>query len=361
MNSALIILFSIIVFSGFFLDKKIALGSTKIYNLTAYRIIAIVVFVFYATFRAYSVGIDTQMYYIRYTRSANYSFFQMLFHYKELRYGTSEIGYMCLECLIKQFGFDFRALLFTVSVLFIVSVTWLIYRFSENHLISFLLFICFGYMSYSMCFMRQFVAISFCLFSIKYVQERKFKAFLACIFMAALFHTSALIFIPFYFVSRIELNSKRKIILVCVIVFVNLFSNLFFRIIVQFGRLDYSNSAPGGGSGMNMYLLVTALIALYFSNQLIEQSDSNRMLVWMAIMSAIVFPVVMNVAAMHRTAYYYTIGSIALIPNLISSAKNKTYKYVLAAFYSFMAVYYLINVVGGSGNQFLPYYFYWQV
>jgi hypothetical protein len=64
---------------------------------------------------------------------------------------------------------------------------------------------------------------------------------------------------------------------------------------------------------------------------------------------------------MHRTAYYYTIGSIALIPNLISSAKNKTYKYVLAAFYSFMAVYYLINVVGGSGNQFLPYYFYWQV
>lgn len=361
MNSALVILFVIIIGAGLCFDRELTLGKGRRLNMTAYRVIMLSVFVFYATFRAYSVGIDTQMYYIRYTRSAQYTFFQMLFHYKELRYGTSEIGYMCLECLVKQFGFDFRVMLFIVGVLFISSVLWFIYEFSENHIISILLFVCLGYMSYSMCFMRQFVALSFCLYSIQYIQKKKIKKFLIFVLVGALFHTSAVIFIPLYFVSSIELTKSIKRKGLIVIALSNLFGGVLFSIVVRFARIDYARSALGGGMGMNLYLLVTALIALYFSDRLIAQSKENQLLIWMAIISAIVFPIVMRVAAMHRTAYYYTIGSIALIPNLIRSISSKTHKLIFLAFYIWIAIYYLFNVVGGSNNGYLPFNFYWQV
>ena len=190
---------------------------------------------------------------------------------------------------------------------------------------------------------------------------KKIKKFLICVLVGALFHTSAVIFIPLYFVSSIELTKSIKRKGLIAITLSNLFGGVLFSIVVRFARIDYARSALGGGMGMNLYLLVTALIALYFSDRLIEQSKENQLLIWMAVISAIVFPIVMRAAAMHRTAYYYTIGSVALIPNLIRSISSKIYKLIFLTFYIWIAIYYLLNVVGGSNNGYLPFNFYWRV
>lgn len=49
---------------------------------------------------------------------------------------------------------------------------------------------------------RQLLALAICLFSLKFILEKKRVLFLLCIFLAFLFHTSALFFIVYYFLNR---------------------------------------------------------------------------------------------------------------------------------------------------------------
>ncbi|MCV9927431.1 EpsG family protein [Flavobacterium sp. LS1R49] len=49
---------------------------------------------------------------------------------------------------------------------------------------------------------RQLIALAICLFSLKFVLEKKAFKFFLCVLIAFLFHTSALLFIVYYFLNR---------------------------------------------------------------------------------------------------------------------------------------------------------------
>lgn len=54
--------------------------------------------------------------------------------------------------------------------------------------------------------MRQSIGIIIVLFSLKYIKNHKFIKYAIGILIASLFHTSALIFLPFYFMHKIKVN-----------------------------------------------------------------------------------------------------------------------------------------------------------
>lgn len=67
---------------------------------------------------------------------------------------------------------------------------------------------------------RTSMAVAICLFSLKCIEERKLKRFLTYIFVASLFHFSAIVFIPAYFLYYKKLNMKMVVffMVVCIIV-----------------------------------------------------------------------------------------------------------------------------------------------
>lgn len=107
---------------------------------------------------------------------------------------------------------------------------------------------------------RQGVSIALCLFSYQYIEQRKLFKFLFCIFISYYFHKTALIFIPAYWITKLNLStfSCFLIILFAIIIspfkpylfFENLFSNISSDIIAEAtgGFYSYKNLESAGWS-----------------------------------------------------------------------------------------------------------------
>lgn len=105
----------------------------------------------------------------------------------------------------------------------------------------------FSYMMlyYQMSFniVRQSVAMAICLYSIKYIHDRKLFKFLLFILIASGFHISALMFFPFYFLYKILgwKNKKAIRVLFYIIVLIGAFNinSLVITIINRIPSLSY--------------------------------------------------------------------------------------------------------------------------
>ena len=83
-----------------------------------------------------------------------------------------------------------------------------IFRYSKNVPLSLLIFISLGCYYFMLNGMRQSVAIAVFFFSIRFIEEKKLKKFLLCILFAFSFHSSALLYIPVYWLSRKHISNK---------------------------------------------------------------------------------------------------------------------------------------------------------
>ena len=85
-------------------------------------------------------------------------------------------------------------------LLSLISLAFAIYlkHYSEDYLISILLFIVLGIMGFCMAGMRQAIAIGILMFAYRYARERRLFSFLLCCLIAFGFHNSSLVFIFIY-------------------------------------------------------------------------------------------------------------------------------------------------------------------
>lgn len=65
-----------------------------------------------------------------------------------------------------------------------------------------------GFFNYSLNIMRQAIACAIFLFAINFIRERKFIPFLLLMLLGTGFHKTAILFIPFYFLSYFQVNQS---------------------------------------------------------------------------------------------------------------------------------------------------------
>lgn len=97
---------------------------------------------------------------------------------------------------------------------------------------------------------RQIIAISICLFSVKYILDRKFWPWLLLILMASLFHVSAIVFLISFFLNR-EL-SVRQVSVIFIITLIVSLSGIVNLLPLDFFNNFGSHISSRGESYMNM-------------------------------------------------------------------------------------------------------------
>lgn len=125
-----------------------------------------------------------------------------------------ELGYVFLMSIFKSISFELFVII--ISIVAIVPKVYFIYKLNKN---KFLMLFCYYssiYLTYDMGIMRQAIALSIVLCSIKYIIERKFVKFLSIVIIAFLFHSTSLIFCFIYLLKDKECSLKLYII--CIIV-----------------------------------------------------------------------------------------------------------------------------------------------
>lgn len=261
----------------------------------------IIVLILISTFRAASVGTDTVVYQ------------DMFASLDEGNVRGNEYGWFLIYRISSLFN-DFRVLLFIVSSMTMFFVSKTILDLSKNIHLSLLLFVLFYFYFASFNISRQILAVSICLFSVKYILTNDWKRFYLWTIIAMSIHTSAAIMLPMYFITRVKVSN---IFIVLVVVssyilpqYVLPFLSEYLRSVSLYSMYVSDLNFEGNVFSLNLLLhTIILLFVLFYSNH-------NRIYILIFTLGVFITNCFVSTEVIARLGLYFKIIIILLLPNL---------------------------------------------
>ena len=146
---------------------------------------------------------------------------------KESRDLGFELGFSLCMLLLKVIGFNFMIALIIMKSFSLITISHFFYKFSLSKyaygdarnifLLLFIFYITNGMYLYVETIIRFSIALAIVIKSFKYLFIHKFILFLLLVLLASLFHRTALVVVPLYFIRSIKLSSIWLFVLVAVV------------------------------------------------------------------------------------------------------------------------------------------------
>ncbi len=130
--------------------------------------------------------------------------------------GLVEPTFIWISQLSATLGINFIGVTITFATLAVLLKASTIYKFSPYPLLALLIYYITYYFFQEFGHIRQGVAVAICFFSFRYITERSLIKFLICIFIAYLFHRSALFFSLAYFIAPLKINTRWALIIILI-------------------------------------------------------------------------------------------------------------------------------------------------
>ena len=129
-----------------------------------------------------------------------YNHFSLFSNFTSLFLSDFEYGYGLFVWLIKSIFPYYSIFLLFHAIIYYFLIFKSFKRYTPNLYLSLLLFytLSMGVMGSN----RQLIALAICIYAVKFIIDKKPFVFLLLIFLAVLFHTTALIFVIYYFLNR---------------------------------------------------------------------------------------------------------------------------------------------------------------
>jgi hypothetical protein len=301
-----------------------------------------------AGLRASDIGIDTTTYYNAFYNELPNDIYNI---YEN---GTA-IAFWAYAYMIKRLTNSYQILLFCDAVISVGLIMRYIYGKSKNCWLSLLFYVTCGFYAIGLHLIKQYLAMSIIIYSIDYIINRKKKGFFFCVFLAALIHPAAILFLPAYFIAYREISIKNNIIylIFSVICFalgkyiLTLISALLFNGL--YGTLySLDNDSETGQMMFLVYLIVLAFLLIKKNHILLIDSNNiiyyNFLWIIIAIQS---FSYYFAIAS--RVTYFYSITLVSFIPSLLYSIDNKycrrllTILFCITCLYAYYTKFYNLN------------------
>lgn len=277
-------------------------------------------------------------------------------------YWHIETAYRILNLIISKI-FNHYVVLFLVTGFVIVFFHLkTIFENSKSIYLSLLVYICLGYYFNAMNGIRQFIAISFCFYALKYMEKKCFLKYCMWVLLAACFHKSAMVCIPVYFAVTFLKNKYFYVLSGTAFAAIFIANQMILNYLgeVDFFRkfVTFSTSSPRL-SFFNIALATGILIASIFVYKRLKVKKANIIMIKHVWIILLVFLCLYQwgVAAT-RIAFYFTPVYILLIPEIIYSFPKVQDRRLLTFVSTMICCIYMIYMLLESrltGNNFYPY------
>lgn len=272
-----------------------------------------------------------------------------------------EPGYEIYEQIIKIFiSSNINVFLGITSALILLPISYIIYKYSKNCILSFIIFSGLIIYHFSFSGLRQSLAIGIIFFSLKYIIEQKPIKFITCVLLAASFHTSAIIFLAMYPIRNFNLTGIRSFIIFliwipCIFALKNIAIYLSAAI---FGAEKYASYFSQG----NAYNLMILFFVIYILAVNLKSTDKTYLIYKQAALFALLaqsFGLISDGAT--RIGYYFIIFMILLIPYMINNyLKNPTTRNMISFSVAILSAAFFFYIAGGGYLEVIPYKFFWE-
>ena len=318
--------------------------------------------IIFVSMRADSIGADTTLY------------VSALDYYKSLPQDAIltagliypfdfEPGYFLLTKLCAWLSLSHAFFFAIVGAIIYIPLFKFIERNSENALISLLVYFAFGFFGYSLGIFRQMIAVSITLCGTVYLKEHKLAKYVVIVFIAPLFHTTAIIVLPLYWLYRFNIQKTIKYIFVMEIfafIFGRKIIEIFLKIFPSYAHYIGSQYDVQGGSYVMLIVLNILMILGTYASYYNKNFSPGMQLAVAALMIACVLQVMgYSMGIFGRIVPYYSIYSIVLIPALINNFFTKHTRWIARVILAIMLIlmFYLLTY---NETRLCPYVFSWN-
>lgn len=341
------IIFIIILVSSFF--KKYDLNNNRTLRRN-YCIGVTLVLILLSGMRHEYIGADTPMY--------KYIFYDIESNSNSLIETDAEVGFYYLMRYFGKFA-GYQMFLMLVACLSIIPVGFIIYSYSQNVCLSFLIFyssILFQTLEFAA--ERQAIAFGFVMMAYYYIMQRKLVLYLLCFALAFFFHRSCVIFIPCYWLYNLEIKKKTITIWGICLLISFVCASIVFQYLVRFWRIDYSLSEEiAGGERLFLLTCVFALIGFFRYKDYSNHINVRLPLIIYSI-SPLLWPIFNVNPALSRLQFYFEFFLALYVPNYLYMSPNGKIKKIIYFITLFLMLYVLFNM--RTSSVYYPYRFYWE-
>lgn len=266
-------------------------------------------------------------------------------------YEVRDVGYTIFVKATQLFIPNSRWYLIFIALLIMVPMGWWIRKKASDQFLSYIVFTCLFFSFYGLTGIRQVLAlILVSIFGYELILKRRFLPYLLLVLLAALFHKTAIIMIPFYFVYNIRLKKTYWYIMIFGIFACFLLKNSIATILNRMGGYNYEQYEGAGTYVFSLLILVILMLCFLYYDKLIKQNPYNVHYINAVLIGCFVLPMSYINPTLFRLGYYYFIYLIMLIPELVNIFKEKKLVKILIFFAMLVTLF----------KNAVPYRFFWQ-
>ena len=319
-----ILLFLIISIMYIFFYKQTKKTKNIVFLRTCFILLT-----FLVIFRSFSIGNDTEKY-IEVFKSAAEKKWYLLFVTK------LEKGYVFINILLSYLTNNARVFLIILGIIFNYSIYEFIKKNSSNYYLSIITYLFFLYYYTSMTAFRQFFAISILLYALNFLKEKQLLKYILAVFIAFLFHKTAIIALLIYPLYYMKYNNKRSLILIITSVLIVLTIEPLLKYITDLGIIKYEYKVRETGLSIANILYSLVYFALYIYAVICKNNNNTEkydFTIYILLLSFCINLIGIRMNIIHRLSDYFSIYTIILLPNLIEEMKKKEIKRIVIGIY----------------------------
>lgn len=331
---------------------------------------AAIILLFFAAMRSIDIGADTRQYCSHFMKLSQTQW-RDLSEYSNGYWGDIETGYKIYNKLLSVFK-NQQTITIANSILQIGLISVVIIRQSKNKWLSFFLYYAFCFYQTALNLTPSSFVSYFLFLSFPLIKDQKLVEFLMFVGIGMLFHTSAIFFIPLYFLSKIKITQKRIVIFLLIGVVSAVFYTSILPIIIRIVPSKYAFYIDSSKEHKQLLveLLVYAvqLLAIIFCLLLMKKEErlifihDNPVMCWTFLFETVLYMLAAQSSMFSRGAFLFSPYTIIIIPKLLENIKSQNKKMfgtVCIVIYGILI--YLARVHVNNVGTTMPYEFFWQV
>lgn len=222
-----------------------------------------------------------------------------------------------------------------------------------------------GYYFSSLNSVRYYLVLAMLMYATKYVMRKEYLKFILWILVAACFHKSVLVVIPFYILARWLAETKVPkwlyaifgVLALSMVVFPDFYKKIIFIFYPfyegsTFEQVDisYTNIAK---------VLATLVLALLFYRKALKENVINRFYFFLNLGGLVIYTCGSFIPEVSRIGYYFVVSQIFFIPSVLIRIEHKGWRRfftacVALAFVAYFALF--LHSAQSVDIRILPYY-----
>lgn len=284
-----------------------------------------------------------------------------------IQFNGKDPFYYLFQKSFQVFSGSYQLYLLLVAILIFSSFAGFIYKNTtqiRHAAIAFIFYIGYFYGFYSLTGIRQVLATAFLIWSFEYIKSRKLIPFLLLNLIAALFHLSALVFLPMYFIANIRRHKLLISLAVLGFPIVFYFKNQLAVFFVSFFGVDerfgaYTEQYEMGGSlVLTILFVLLGVISLIYIKGIVNINPNAGRFYNMYALSLFFYPLQWVNPSAGRISMYFALSLLILIPFILDAigGNNKQFRQLIYIITSILFILLTLFTLRAG----IPYSFFWQ-